>query len=63
MRPASICGTKSGTPLNIISTWPPMVSVSAGELPLYGTCTMFTPAISLKSSPAIWFELPRPDDA
>ena len=32
----------------------PGESVRAPELPLYGTCTMSTPAIDLNSSPAMW---------
>ena len=38
---------------NIISTWPPSTAVRAWSEPLCGTCTMFTPAIDLKSSPAM----------
>jgi len=38
---------------NIISTCPPMTAVRAPELSLCGTCTMSSPAIDLKSSPAM----------
>ena len=31
-----------------MSTWPAMVSVSAGPPPRYGMCTMATPAIGLE---------------
>jgi len=30
------------------------IALAKAELSLYGTCTMFTPAIALKSSPAMW---------
>jgi hypothetical protein len=35
-----------------------MTPVRAAELSLYGTCTMSTPAIDLKSSPAMWYGVP-----
>ena len=38
--------------LNSTWLWPPITSIIAGPPPLYGTCTMSTPAISLKSSRA-----------
>ena len=38
------------------------LSVDAGALPLYGMCTIFTPVMALKSSPARWFEPPLPED-
>ena len=44
-------------------TWPPSRSCSAGALPLYGTCVICTPAITLKSSPDKWIDVPLPDDA
>ena len=48
---------------NIISSWPPSTSVRAPALPLYGMCTMDTPAIALNNSPAMWYGVPGPDDA
>ena len=36
---------------NMSCTWPPIRSVIALPAPRYGTCTMFTPAISLNNSP------------
>src|ERR1017187_8781508 len=41
------------TASNIMSTCPSSVSVRACELPLYGMCTMSSPAIALNSSPAM----------
>ena len=52
-RPFLIWPSTAGTPLIRISTWPPMRSVNAGALPLYGTCVMLTLATSFSSSPAM----------
>src|ERR1700682_6278780 len=49
--PPLICGSADGRLSNMICTWPPTRSVSAGELPLYGTCVMSTPAMVLNNSP------------
>ena len=43
--------------------WPPITSIMAGPPPLNGTCTMSTPAISLKSSVPRCWKLPDPADA
>ena len=56
-------GSANGAMSNIIMTWPPIRSWLAGAAPLYGTCTMSTFAVSLKSSAAMWPELPTPCDA
>ena len=40
-----------------------MRSVTAGPLPLYGTCSMSTLAIEANSSPARWIEVPLPAEA
>src|SRR5262245_44219661 len=42
-------------------TLPATTSTMAAALPLYGTCSIFTPACRLKSSPAICPVLPAPD--
>src|SRR5439155_6451526 len=44
-------GHVTGVQTCALPIWPPRMSVRAPELPLYGTCTMSTPAIALKSSP------------
>ena len=61
--PPFACSFIVVTASNIISTWPPMTPVRAAELSLYGTWTMSTPAIALKSSPAMWYGVPGPEDA
>ena len=48
---------------NIIWTCPPMMSLRAPALLLYGTWTMSVPDIVLKSSPSIWYCEPVPEDA
>src|SRR6185503_2154372 len=48
---------------NMIDTCPDMRSISAGPLPLYGTCSIFTPVIMLKSSADMWIEVPLPEEA
>ena len=40
-----------------------MRSVTAGPLPLYGTCSMSTLAIDANSSPARWIDVPLPAEA
>ena len=61
--PARTCGNADTPASNIRLTWPPMMSVSAGALPLYGMWVMSTPAIDLNISPARWIEPPWPMDA
>ena len=46
----------------MIGIWPPMVSVSAGFSPLYGTWFILTPSAALKSSPAMCGEEPMPPE-
>src|SRR5204862_2215687 len=48
---------------NVIATWPPTTSCSAGGLPLYGMSRMSTPAMLLKSSPDKCCDVPLPLDA
>ncbi|MNX86440.1 hypothetical protein D3C86_1183240 [compost metagenome] len=43
--------------------WPPTRSISAGPEPRYGTCTIDTPAVVLKSSAARWLDVPWPLEA
>ena len=47
----------------IDSTWLPSRSVSAGPLPLYGTCSSFRSAMRISSSIARWFDEPLPAEA
>jgi hypothetical protein len=60
--PALISGIAGGRlPMNITMR-PAITSVSAGDAPLYGTCTTSTPAIDLKSSADRCAELPLPPE-
>src|SRR5439155_4546680 len=61
--PALMNASDEGRLSNINWTWPPMRSVSAGALPLYGTCVICTPVMALNSSPERWIDVPLPDDA
>ncbi|CFW13724.1 Uncharacterised protein [Bordetella pertussis] len=61
--PACTCGHDDGMLSNMNCTWPPIRSVTAGALPLYGTCSTSIPARCLNSSPAMWIEVPLPDEA
>src|SRR6218665_456646 len=61
--PAFTCGMAERMVSNISCAWPPITSVSAGALPLYGMCVIFTPAIEANSSAARWVDWPLPDDA
>ena len=47
----------------IIATCPPITSTIACELPLYGTCSIFTPVWRLNSSAAMWPVEPLPEEA
>ena len=60
--PALASGTTGGTPVNTMLNCPPMRSVMASALPLYGTCTMSVLVISLKSSPVRCGLLPTPGE-
>ena len=53
-----IAGAGGWMPLAAPALW----AVSAGELPLYGTCTRFTPAASLNITPARCAGVPVPDE-
>src|SRR4029079_7266367 len=61
--PALMNESDDGRLSNINCTCPPIRSVSAGLLPLYGTCVISTPVIVLNSSPDRWIDVPLPDDA
>ena len=61
--PELTCSAMVVTASNIRSTWPPITSVRAPELPRYGMCTRYTPAMLLNSSPAMWYGVPGPEDA
>ena len=52
-----------GSESNISCTWPPIRSVSAGALPLYGTCSMSMPAAILNASPERCCDVALPADA
>src|SRR3954467_1721925 len=60
--PACTCGITGCTGENMIWTRPPMRSVTACAVPLYGTCVMSTRATLLKSSPARCEPEPLPDE-
>ena len=49
--PAFTCGNAEGMLSNITCTCPPIISVIAGALPLYGMCTISTFASILNNSP------------
>src|SRR5690242_7072953 len=59
--PASMKVFEDGNWSKTASIWPPMRSVIAGPEPLYGTCTMFTPAYDWKDSPSMWLMPPTPE--
>ena len=61
--PPLVCATMVLMASNIMSTWLPSTAVRAWSLPLCGTCTMFTPAMYLNSSPAMWYGVPGPEEA
>ncbi len=44
-------------------TWLPTTAWMAPPVPGNGTCTMSTPAMRLKISPARWFGPPTPEEA
>ena len=61
--PALTCGIAEPVELKVMSTSPESSAASASPVPLNGTCSMSTPARSLKSSPAMCCALPTPEDA
>src|SRR5471030_2906966 len=58
-----ICGIEDGMLSNIRLTCPPMRSATAGQLPLYGICSMSTPVRYLNISPDMWIVEPLPLEA
>ena len=48
---------------NMIGTCPPMTSISAGALPLYGTCCICVPVAALNISAPRCAPAPAPPDA
>src|SRR6266850_1494916 len=56
--PPRTCGYREENGSNSTWSWPPMRSVMAGALPLYGTWFMRMPAAVEKYSTARWIELP-----
>ena len=61
--PLFTCGIADSIVSNISAAWPPMTSVSAGALPLYGTWFILTPAMELKSSAERCVDWPLPEEA
>jgi hypothetical protein len=61
--PDFTCGSEVVIVSNIIVTWPPRRSLSAGALPLYGTWTMSTLAVVFRSSPDRCAPAPAPPEA
>ena len=61
--PALIYGIAEAEVANISWACPAITSVSAGCAPLYGMCSIWTPVIALKSSPARCAAAPLPEDA
>src|SRR5690348_7817012 len=62
-RPACTCGMAGGVVENVSATSPPSSALTAGALPLYGTCTIFVPAIDENVSPERCTIVPFPEDA
>src|SRR5258706_15489477 len=50
--PDLMCGVTAGAAPNINCTWPPIRSLSAGAMPLYGIRMILTPVIALNNSAA-----------
>ena len=59
----AMCGSTELSGLNSMLTWPPIRSVTAGALPLYGTWISFVPVIDLNSSADRCCGVPLPPDA
>src|SRR4051812_850545 len=62
-RPDRMCGATEGAVANIVATWPPSKSVTAGAPLRYGTWVMLMPASFCSSTPDRCCELPLPDVA
>src|SRR5438876_662180 len=60
--PALMCSIDALTLSIITCTYPAIRSVSAGDAPRYGTCTMLVLVIILNSSPATWGGVPLPPE-
>jgi len=60
--PALICGTSTVSVSKARLTSPPSSAVTAGALPLNGTCSSLTPASPAKYSPARWVIVVLPDE-
>src|SRR6267378_6865514 len=62
-RDALTCAISVGMP--VITSWvlPAIVSIAAGDPPLYGTCTIVIPAARANSSVVRWLSDPAPLDA
>ncbi len=58
--PALICGSAVVMLSNMNGSVPPMESVSAAALPLYGICVKRTPAMVASSSADNWLVEPLP---
>lgn len=61
--PLLMCGRALSELATIMSTWPPSRSVMAGDVPLYGTLRMSSPAIIFMRSPAMCSEEPMAPSA
>ena len=58
------CGSVEAMTEIVRCTWPLRRSVTAGPVPLYGTCTILMPPASmLKYSVARWLAAPLPPEA
>ena len=60
--PALTYPIDDGMDSNVTCTCPAIRSLSEGEAPRYGTCTMLRPVIILNNSPATWGADPMPAD-
>ena len=58
--PALMYWTADGIVQNTMFTCPPSRSLSAGAVPRYGTCVIWMPVISWRSSPEAWSGPPAP---
>jgi len=61
--PASCITDAFDTWMNVMSTWPAMMSVRIGAVPLYGTCTMLVPVSFISITPVRCEAVPTPCDA
>ncbi|MNV64515.1 hypothetical protein D3C71_1571620 [compost metagenome] len=60
--PDLICGIADTTVSNKMGICPPIRSVMAGPLPLYGMCVMCVPASAWNISPAKCDTVPMPNE-